>query len=363
MRILVAVVALALVAGACTSSGASPATSREPTSSTTLGEEPTVEPPETTPSTPVSTTSTEAPAQTVPEVPELFRYAVIAEKTARRLAIVGVVPNCSADGSVCDLVPVASFDLPARPHNIASLGSAVYATHPSSGSLSRVDVITGDVLTVKVGSEPHDVKYDATTGVIVVADEAGRRLLKVDPDTLEVVGTVDLPGEPHDFTIANGAMWVTLIGRSELVRVVDGQVDILAAGGSPHDLIVDGTGAIWYSNWGSNRLNIFDPATGITPEAPAGVGEPQHFAIAPDGAVWISDIAAGAIVGFTSERPQIVPVGDAPHHLAFIGDTVVVAVSGSGEAVFVRDGQIVARSQLTTGLHGVAVVELTTQLP
>ncbi|MFV1971923.1 MAG: hypothetical protein ACC683_13085, partial [Acidimicrobiia bacterium] len=78
--------------------------------------------------------------------------------------------------------------------------------------------------------------------------------------------------------------------------------------------------------------------------------------------VWISDIAGDAIVGFTSEQPVTVDVGPSPHHLAFVDDTIVVAVSGSGEAVFVRSGQVVARSQLTPGLHGVAVVELTRSL-
>ncbi|GMQ97741.1 MAG: hypothetical protein BMS9Abin17_0242 [Acidimicrobiia bacterium] len=363
MRIVVTVAALALVAAACSPVGTSTTTSGESVDSTTPGQAPPADLPETTSTTQVSTTSAEASKETVPEPAQVFEYAVVAEKVAGRLAIVDLAPSCSSGESVCDVTPVMTVDLPARPHNIASFGSAVYATHPSSGSLSRVDVATGDLLTEKVGREPHDVKYDAASGEIVVADEAGRKLLKIDPESLEVLGTVDLPGEPHDFIVAGDVIWVTLIGRSELIRVVGDQVEIMAAGGSPHDLIMDGTGSIWYSNWGSKRLNIFDPVTGITPEAPAGVGEPQHFAIGPDGAVWISDIAAGAIVGFTSEEPQIVPVGDSPHHLAFLGDTIVVAVSGSGEAVFVRDGQVVGRSRLTTGLHGVAIVELSTPLP
>jgi len=361
MRILVTVAALALVAAACSPSGTSTTTSGESVDSTTPVRPPPTDQPETTSTTQVAATTTQVPAETVPAAAEVYEYAVVAEKVARRLAILDLAPSCSVE-SVCDITPVMTVDLPARPHNITSSGSAVYATHPSSGSLSRVDVATGDVLTEKVGREPHDVKYDVGSETIVVADEAGRRLLKIDPETLEVLGTVDLPGEPHDFIIASGVIWVTLIGRSGLIRVEGDQVDVMAAGGSPHDLIMDGTGSIWYSNWGSKRLNIFNPVTGVTPEAPAGVGEPQHFAIGPDGDVWISDIAAGAIVGFTSQNPQIVPVGDSPHHLAFLGDTIVVAVSGSGEAVFVRDGQVVGRSPLTTGLHGVTIIELSEPL-
>ena len=69
-------------------------------------------------------------------------------------------------------------------------------------------------------------------------------------------------------------------------------------------------------------------------------------------------IAAGAVVGFVGERPTVVQVGASPHHVAFIGNTLVVAVSGTGEAVFVEGGQVVARARLSEGLHGVAIVEL-----
>ncbi len=362
MRIVVTVAALALVAGACTPSGTSPTISEGPATSTTLGAATTSEPLDTTSTTRVATTTTEAPAETVPKPPEAFEYAVVAEKRARRLAVIDPRGPCAEDGSGCDLTPIATVDLPDRPHNLTSVGSVVYATHPTSGSISRVDIATGDVLSVPVGREPHDVKYDPASDTMVVADEAGRKLLTVDPETLAVIDTLDVPGEPHDLAVDEGVIWVTLIGRSQLVRVTGDTVELLPASGSPHDLIVDLAGSVWYSNWGSNRLNIFDPVSGMTPEVPVGDAEPHHFAIAPDGVVWVSDNGGTAIIGFTAVQPVTVEVGPGPHHLAFVGDTVVVAVSGSGEAVFVRDGEVVARSHLTAGLHGVAIVELTRSL-
>ncbi|GMR02019.1 MAG: hypothetical protein BMS9Abin20_0345 [Acidimicrobiia bacterium] len=362
MRIVVTVAALALVAGACAPSGTSPTTSVEPTTSTTPGTATTAEPPETTTTTRVSTTTTEAPAETVPKPPEVFEYAVVAEKRARRLAVIDPNGACTEDGSGCALTPIATVDLPDRPHNLTGIGSVVYATHPTSGSISRVDIATGDVLSAQVGIEPHDIKYEPSSGTMVVADEAGRRLLTVDPETLAVISTLEMPGEPHDIAVDEGVIWVTLIGHSQLVRVTGDTVELLSAGGSPHDLIVDLDGFIWYSNWGSNRLYVFDPVSGITPQALTGDAEPHHFAIGPDGVVWISDNGGTAIIGFEAVQPVTVEVGPGPHHLAIVGDTIVVAVSGSGEAVFVRDGEVVARSQLTTGLHGVAVVELTRSL-
>lgn len=297
--------------------------------------------------------STEAQAEAIK-----FSYVVIAEENARRIAVVDATELCRGDSGVCDLVPVRSIELAERPHNLTAIGAIVYATHPASGTVSRIDVATGDVLTVSVGTEPHDIKPADEVGFLIVADEKGRKLLRIDAETLAVAQTIEMPGEPHDMVVDGGTLWVTLIGRSELVKVVGGDVELFTTGGSPHDLVVARDGKIWFSNWGSDRLGIFDPDSGIVPDALVGVGEPQHFAVDPVGSVWISDIAAGAVVGFVGERPTVVQVGASPHHVAFIGNTLVVAVSGTGEAVFVEGGQVVARARLSEGLHGVAIVEL-----
>ena len=189
----------------------------------------------------------------------------------------------------------------------------------------------------------------------VAGDDALRAVIVTGSGDKAFVAGADI-GEL--LAVAGDAIWVTLVGRNELARVSDNEVELFPTGGSPHDLIVGPNGLIWFSSWGSRVLHIFDPATGTTAEAPAGVTEPHHFAIAPDGTVWLSDNGGAAIVGFATQ-PVTVDVGPIPHHLGFVGDTIVVAVSGTGEAVLIRDGQVVASSQLTTGLHGVAAVELT----
>ena len=346
---------VAIVGAACTSSGTSPTAGTQPTTSTTLSEAATTLP-ATTSTTQAPTTTTEPPAETTDPAP-LFEYGVVAEERARRLAIIDPAGPCLGDGDRCELPPILTVELPERPHNLTGVGSVVYATHPAAGSISRVDIATGDILTVAVGSEPHDIKYAPTPDALYVADESGRRLLVVDSETLDIIDAVDLPAQPHDLAVTGDAIWVTLIGRSELARVSGSEIALFPTGGSPHDLIVDPNGLIWFSSWGSRVLHIFDPATGTTAEAPAGVTEPHHFAIAPDGTVWLSDNGGAAIVGFATQ-PVTVDVGPTPHHLGFVGDTIVVAVSGTGEAVLIRDGQVIASSQLTPGLHGVAAVGL-----
>jgi len=348
-RLAVPVLAIGLVAAACTSSVTTATTEIPPATSITIAEAPTASPPVSTSTTQPPVTTSDPPPETTP--PQLFQYAVIAEETARRLAIIDPVFTCTG----CELEPIRRIELPERPHNLVGVGSAVYATHPSAGSVSRVDLATGDILTVAVGTEPHDIDYAA--GALYVADEAGRNLLTVDPETLDVIAAVDLPAEAHNLAVAQDAVWVTLNGRRELARISGSELDLFPTEGSPHDLVVDRDGLIWFSNRDSSVLNIFDPAAGTAAVAPAGVTEPHHFAIAPDGAVWVSDNGGAAIVGFATTAVTV-EVGSVPHHLEFVGDILAVAVSGSGEAVFLRNAQIVASSQLTTGLHGVAVIEV-----
>ena len=353
-RPLPALLALILLGFACTSGDGSDDTTTPPTAAATT------QPVAATTTSPVATTvggvptTTTTSSVTTTTVPERFFYFVVAEEDSRRLAVIEPVPACPSGD--CSAPVRTTFDLPHRPHNLAAVGSVVFGTHPAAGALSRVDVASGVVATVSLGVEPHDVKYDAATDQVLVADESGRRLFYLDPLDLAILMTIDLPAQPHDLYIAGEVVWVTLLGRSELARVSSEGVALVEVGGAPHDLVVAGDGRIWFSNWNSSVLSVFDPATGLTERAPAGVSEPHHFALDGDGAVWVSDNGGSAIVGFT-EPQTTTEVGPVPHHLSFAGDVLLVAVSRSGEAVQVAAGDIVARTALSRGLHGVAVVE------
>lgn len=344
MRHLLAV--LAVVATAC-----SPGARVAPTTDT-VAPNPTTAvpaaPPSTTTFPTVTTTTVPAPTVSTPETstPAVFAYAVVAEERARRLAVVDPAEPTGV---------VMSVELPLRPHNLTGFGPVVYATHPDSGAISRVDLSTGEVITASVGVEPHDVKMGAD--VLYVADEDGGALLVVDPTSLAVRRIIPMPGRPHDLYLADG-IWVTLVGLDRLARVTGDRVAEVGTGGSPHDLVVDDRGRVWFSNWGSAGLDVYDPSSDSTAPAPAGVVEPHHFASGPDGTVWVSDNGGSSVVGFTDVGTVSVEVGSTPHHLAFVGDLMVVAVSGSGEAVLVGEGTVRARIPLSRGLHGVAVVEL-----
>ena len=310
-----------------------------------------------------ATSPTSRPVRTAQPAGSQALIAVVEERAGRvaLLAEREAPSRCDRDDLMegCWFGPlgiVRSHDVPPGPHNAAAFGSLVLVTHPSEGRLTRIDVESEEVRSVSLGEEPHDVKFTQDGKSAIVADEDGRRLHFVDPETLEITSQVAMPGRAHDLIVDGESLWVTLVGRDELARVRGRDVELVPTGMSPHDLIMDVDGRIWFSNWDTHDLGIFDPATARTTRAPSGVEEPHHFGRGPDARIWVSDNGGGAVVGLGTDTQAVsVDVGPVPHHLAFAGDRLVVAVSGTGEAAVIEGTRVVGRVRLSLGLHGVAV--------
>lgn len=317
---------------------------------------------------PTSTTAVEAPplptsSTTTSEASGGLVLYVVAEERSQRLAVVietGGPPCQPNEPAPCGpFEPTASIDLPYSPHNLMAAGSVVWVTHPSAGRVSRVDLSGVTVLTQRVGLEPHDLKLSPEGDLLYVADEEGRALLMLDPDTLEEIRHVELPARPHDLSVdASGTVWITLIGDSRLGAFARESLQLLPTDGAPHDLLAAPDGRVWFSNWNSDELYVYDPPTASVEEAPAGVVEPHHFAVDMRGDIWVSDNGGSAVVGFVDGGPLSITVGPVPHHIAFGSTAGVAAVSGSGEAVFFDRNGVIGRVPLSIGLHGVAVAIL-----
>jgi sugar lactone lactonase YvrE len=355
MRALRSVLSLiVLVAGCTTAAGPSTtapvATTQLPTS--------TVEPSThaTTSTTSITTRTTASPST------ELVLYAV-AEESSRRVALfteTDAPPCVDEERAPCGPFELsATIDLPHRPHNMTAAGPVLWVTHPSAGKVTRIELTGSSVVTQPLGDEPHDVKLSPEGHLLYVADEDGRALIVADPATLQELNRVELPAKPHDLAVDTaGSVWITLIGDDRLGRFQSGTVELFPTGRSPHDLIATSDGRIWFSNWNSDVLSIYNPITGTVEEAPAGVVEPHHFTVDAGGGIWVSDNGGSAVVGFDGRTPTTIPVGPVPHHIAFGDDIAIVAVSGSGQAVFIDRSGVIGRFDLTEGLHGAAVARL-----
>ena len=218
---------VALVISACTGSTATTASDPVDTDGPTATSAPTTGSAPRTAIAPASTAPeivSTSPTSTTEATPQTFAYAVVAEERQHRLAVLDPADPCMSQENPCSLSPLSAIELPASPHNLTAHGSVVFATHPRAGAVSRVDIATGEVTTVVVGVEPHDVKFSTIDALLYVTDEEGRRLLTLDPETLDIVGVHDLPARPHDLAIAGEAIWITMIGSDELGRIIGGKL-------------------------------------------------------------------------------------------------------------------------------------------
>ncbi len=258
----------------------------------------------------------------------------------------------ACDGSPCDPpTVVAEVRTAPGPHNVVTSGSVVWVTHPGDGSLSRYDVATGELVTRRVGAEPHDVAVTADGTTAYVTDAADRSLLVVDPVRLDVADVVPLPAPPHNVELVGSNPWVTLDGRDELAVLDDaGSLELVPTGDRPHDLAASG-GSLWISQWRSPRLLVFNPVTGSVAERSTGLRNPQHFASTPSGTVWVSDNGGGSVIELGDERNEV-DVGTAQHHVGWAAGRLLAA--GTDAVIVVDRDFAVSSIPVGHGLHGVA---------
>jgi virginiamycin B lyase len=77
------------------------------------------------------------------------------------------------------------------------------------------------------------------------------------------------------------------------------QVFDLPDGAHPHDVAPAPDGRVWYTAQAQGALGILDPATGALEQVPLGDGSAPHGVIAgPDGKAWITDGGQNAIVSY-----------------------------------------------------------------
>src|SRR5262245_51618766 len=89
------------------------------------------------------------------------------------------------------------------------------------------------------------------------------------------------------------------------------QIYELPQGSHPHDVAPAPDGTVWYTAQAQGALGILDPATGKVRQVPLGAGSRPHGVIlGPDGAAWITDGGLNAIVGFDprSEKATVWPL-------------------------------------------------------
>jgi virginiamycin B lyase len=121
------------------------------------------------------------------------------------------------------------------------------------------------------------------------------------------------------------------------------------AGSHPHDVAPAPDGSVWYTAQATGALGRLDPATGATSHIPLGSGSAPHGVIVgPDGAPWITDSGLNAIVRVDTASEEVtlypLPAGTANANLN------TAAFDGRGILWFTGQNGIYGRLDPATGI-------------
>lgn len=208
--------------------------------------------------------------------------------------------------------------------------SVVWVAAEHAREVAEVDLERGRILrSVEVPGHPHNVTVAGRT-VAAALQSAGAVALVVG----DRVVTAELGGSPHDvkpagprFVVANeGAARLDLISR-------DGEhLGSVGLRADPHDVAVspDG-GTAWASLNGDDALAVVDLGEReLRRYVPTG-RRPHDLLFAPDGRLWVTDWDHGIhVLSPRGEHIHTVGIGEEPHHLAFTPDGAEAWITDHG---------------------------------
>lgn len=259
---------------------------------------------------------------------------------------------------------VRTVELGGDPHNLAVSrdGRLVAVTQPAAGLVSLVDPYAAKVLArLAVPGRPHAIALGPAGRWAYVGAERGRKLYRLDLRERRLAGAFDLEAAPHNLVLAGGTAWITAQFQHALWRVNlenGALLDRIETAASPHDLAISPRdGALWVANWGSEDVYRLEGEPPRLEVVKITGRQPHHLVFTPDGnEVWITNHGSSDISVIDSRaRRELarVSVGAAPHHVAFSRDGRWAYVANSGSAdVSVVD--VAARAEvrrLPAGAH------------
>jgi len=199
----------------------------------------------------------------------------------------------------------------------AAGGAPAAAPLPSPG---RAEVTEYD--TPVPGDLPHDVAIDSATGHLLVTGMFSHVMYRLNPATGEFA-PVEIPvprANPRAVELdAAGNWWVLLGGPNMVARYTSAtqQWSTFPIGMYPHSIAIGSDGRVWFNGHFTRdpeELGFVDPATARVsrfalpphPELAAVPGGPVPYEqrVAPDGAVWISELQGNRMIRFDPATGQ-----------------------------------------------------------
>ena len=147
---------------------------------------------------------------------------------------------------------------------------------------------------IDVGGTP--VAVTVSGGTVWVADQAGGKVVRIDPRRRRRIGRPVVLGEaPVAIAGGSGAVWVA--GADGAVRSLDARTGRIE--GQPVRLpgatgIAVGAGAVWVTDGGAGTVTRIDPAT-RRPDPPLRVGAGPADVVVAEDAVWVANGGDGTV--------------------------------------------------------------------
>jgi len=175
--------------------------------------------------------------------------------------------------------------------------------------------------------------WTMTTGDGFLWVIAGSSIVKIDPQTEQVVATLSPGVQPEDIAFGDGALWVTSVAAGDLgapsesdaVSRIDPETgEILATikvARGPMSLVVTPE-AVWVVNFGAGgeAISRIDPNTNQVMGEPIVTGRAPLSLAVGEGSVWVANHDAGTITRIDIATGQVVadiPVPSEPHRVAY----------------------------------------------
>ena len=153
---------------------------------------------------------------------------------------------------------------------------------PSSGSLARLDPLTGHVLARHdPNAGPTGIALGAD-GAVWVTDNDADNVTRVDPTGL--VSPIAVGHGPSGIAVGEGGVWVADTLDDEIVRIDPSTKAVTATipVGLPPTGVSVGAGSVWVANSGDGTVMRIDPVTDRKIATIAVGGSPQAIAVAGD---------------------------------------------------------------------------------
>jgi streptogramin lyase len=177
-------------------------------------------------------------------------------------------------------------------------GQASGASTPSTGSATPSYVVAS----LEAGDKPCAVEGGfGSVWVSVYKDDA---VLRIDPESHEVLARVKTDFAPCGIAVGGGSVWVENYGGASVTRIdprtnAAKEIDV---GAAPYD-VTYAAGAAWTTDYGDNTVTRIDARTGKTRTVKVGDDPVGIAAVA--GSVWVTNKSDGTVSQIDPQTLQV----------------------------------------------------------